>query len=95
MMELNVFLMKPKQQCHLSQWVKEVYGPRSRNEGRLLCESIFVLIDRQTLILKYGWNKSFLNETKASMTFILMREMSLWCPIMKEKRDYYVNLCFP
>ena len=47
---------------------------------------MFVLIDRRNLILKYSGRKSFLNETKASMTFILIRRMSLWCPIMKERR---------
>ena len=52
---------------------------------RLLYESVFVLIGKQTLILKNGENKSFLKETKASMSFIPMSRMNLWCPINKRK----------
>ena len=46
---------------------------------------VFVLIYRWTLILKNSGKKSILNETKASMTFILMRKMGLWCPFIKGK----------
>ena len=60
---------------------------------RLLYESVFVLIGKQTLILKNGENKSFLKETKASMSFIPLQGMSLWCLIMIKKGEYYVNLC--
>ena len=76
-MEREAFLMKPMNQCHLSQWVEQVYCAQSRKEMRLLCESMFVLIDGRTLILKNGGKKSFSCETKALMSFIPMRRMSL------------------
>ena len=120
-MEREAFVMKPKHQCHLSQWGEWLYGAQSWKERRLLicvclnwqsnfnskkwwkeklflwnqginviypnehnefmvanqekkkwllCDSVFVLIDRRTLILKHSENKSVLNETKASMLFI-------------------------
>ena len=61
---------------------------------RLLCESVFILIGIQTLIQKNGRMKSFSYETKASMSFILMRRMSLWCPILKRKEiTVWIRVC--
>ena len=48
------FLMKRKDQCHLSQWVEWAYGVQPWKEKRLLCEFVFVLIDERNLILKNG-----------------------------------------
>ena len=79
----QAFIMKSKHQCHLSYRVEWVYGMKSWIERRLLCESVFVLIDRWTLIIKIGRKKSFSYETKESMSLIPKRRMSLWCPIMK------------
>ena len=84
-MEREAFLMKSKHQCHLSQYRERVYGAQSWKEKRLLCESLFVLIDRWTLILKNCGNKSFLNETKESMSYIPIMKMTLWCSITKKK----------
>ena len=67
MAERDVFLMKPKRQYHLSQSVEYVYGAQAWQEKRLLCESMFILIDRQTWIVKNGWKWSFSCETKASV----------------------------
>ena len=50
---------------------------------RFLCESIFVLIDGRTLIVKNGGKKSFYHETKASKSFIPTSRMSFWKPITK------------
>ena len=50
MVERDVFPMKAKHQYHLSQWEKSVYGGQSQKNRRLLCESIFVQIDRWALI---------------------------------------------
>ena len=58
---------------------------QSWKERRLLCESVFVAIDKWTLILKSGGKKSVSYETKASMSFIPISRMSLWCPVMKRK----------
>ena len=86
--------MKPKHQCHLYQCGEWLYGTQSWKQWRLLCESIFVLINQRTLTLKNNWNKSFSYETKASMSFAQMRKMSLWCPIMKRKGiTMWIHVC--
>ena len=85
MMEIETFLMKPNHQCYLSQWGQWVYGAQSWKQGRLLCESMFVPINKWTLTLLNDGKRSFSYETKASMSFILMRTMSLWWPIVKRK----------
>ena len=48
--ERKAFLMEPKHQCHLSQQGEGVYGSSSLKEMRLLHESMFIPIDRWTLI---------------------------------------------
>ena len=82
----EVFHMKPKSQCHLSQWGEWVYGPQSWKKKRLLCESVCVQVHRWTLTLKNGRRKSFFYETKASMSFIVISRTSLQCPIMKKEK---------
>ena len=81
----EVFLMKLKHQCHLSQLVERAYNTQSWKEIRLLPEFLFIPIDKWTLILKnYGkWGFSY--ESKASISFIPMSRMSLWYLIMKRK----------
>ena len=66
--------MKPKLQYHLSQWGKYVYGAQSLKEKRLLCEFVFVQIDKRTLIIKMIERDVFY-ETKAWISFIPMRRM--------------------
>ena len=54
MVEREVFLTKPKHQYHLSQRGQYIYGAQSWKK-RLLRESMFNPIDKQTLILEnYG-----------------------------------------
>ena len=57
--EREGFLMNPKHQCHLSEWIERVYGAELWKEMRLLCDSVFVLIDWWTLILKKMGKKAF------------------------------------
>ena len=76
MLEKEHFFMKQKHQYHLSQWVEWAYGAQSWNEKRILCESVFVSIDKWTLILKNGGKKSFSYETKGSMSFIPISRIS-------------------
>ena len=64
MVERKVFLMKPKHQHHLSQWGDRVYGTQFWKERRLLCESMFIPIDRQTLIVKMVEKNAFLMKPK-------------------------------
>ena len=85
MVKREVFLMRPKHQCHLSQLGEWVYDSQSWKERRLLCESVFIQIDKRTLILKNYGKNSFSDETKASMSFFPIRRMSLWFAIMKKK----------
>ena len=48
-----------KASIHLSQWGELIYGAQSLKERRLLCESMFILIKRWTLILKLAKREVF------------------------------------
>ena len=61
------FLTELKHQCHLFYWGEKVYGAHSWKDKRLLCESIFVPINKWTLTLKNGMIRSFSYEPKASI----------------------------
>ena len=94
MVERKASLMKPMHQCHSSQWGEWVCGVQSWKERRLLFEFAFVLIGKQTLSPKNGRIKSFSYETKASMSFILMRRKHLWCPILKRNEiTMWIRVC--
>ena len=54
MVEIKVFLMKAKLKYQLFQWEEYVYGAQSVNEKRLLHETMFMLIEWWTLIVKNG-----------------------------------------
>ena len=64
MVEKKVFPMKPKHQYHLSQLGERVYDAQSRNEMRLLCESMFIPIERRISILKLVTREVFLFKPK-------------------------------
>ena len=83
-MEGKTFLTKPKHQFIYPNKENEFMVPIMKKK-RLLCEFMFVLINRITLILKNDGKKSFSNATKASMSFIPKKKMCLWCPIIKGK----------
>ena len=72
MVERKVFLIKPKHQCHLSQWEEYIYGAHHEKKGRLLHELAFIPTDRQSLIPKIAGKRSFSYKTKASI------HLSLW-----------------
>ena len=78
--------MKPKSQCHLSQWREWGYDSQSWKEKRLLHESMSIQTVKRILILKNNGKRSFSNETKASMSFIPIRRTSLWFTIIKKMR---------
>ena len=48
MVERKSFQIKPKHQCHLSQWGEWVCGAQSWKERGLNYESVFVPIDKWT-----------------------------------------------
>ena len=60
----EVFLLKPKHQYHLSQLGECVYDAQSWNETRLLCESMFIPLERYTSILKLVIREIFLMKPK-------------------------------
>ena len=60
----EVFLMKPMHQYQLSQWGECVYDAQSWSEMRLLCESMFILIERRTSILKLVIREVFPTKAK-------------------------------
>ena len=92
-MEREAFLMKPKNQSHLSLLWEWVYYTQSWKKGNYyvnLCLSQL----QSTLIVKNGGKRSFSCETKPSMSFTPMRGMSLWCPIMKGKKIImWIHVC--
>ena len=59
---------------------------------RLLCESMFIPTERRTLVPKMVKKRSFSYETKASVSFIPMRRMCSWYPIMK-RNDIIMWIC--
>ena len=46
------FCYETSASIHLSQWGESIYGAESLKQRRFLCESIFISIERWTLILK-------------------------------------------
>ena len=78
------FSYETKASTHLSQWVEWIYAAQSLKERRLLSESIFIPIERWTLILKKVETKVFLVKPIIN-SFIPMSRMNLWCPIIKRK----------
>ena len=65
----GAFLMKPKHQCHLSQFREWVYGAQSWKERRLLCESTFVPINKLNLTPKNIKREAFLIKLKHQYHF--------------------------
>ena len=58
----DVFLMKPKHQNQLSQRGERDNGAQSWKERRLLCESMFIPIERRTSVLKMVKREVFLTK---------------------------------
>ena len=53
-----------KSSIHLSQWGGWIYGAKSLKEMRLLCESVLILSEGWTLILKIVERKVFIMKPK-------------------------------
>ena len=64
MEEKKVFILKPKHECHFSQWRECVYGAQSWKEKRFLYESMFIPLERWTSILKVIIRYVFLRKPK-------------------------------
>ena len=80
----EVFLMKPNHQFFYPNEENEFMVP-IRKRKVIIMSIVFIPIDR-LMILKNGRKRSFSYETKKSMSFIPIRQMSLWFFIMKRKK---------
>ena len=58
------FSYEMKTSIHLSRWEKWICSAQSLKEKRLLCESVFILSERWTLILKMVKREVFLIKPK-------------------------------
>ena len=85
MVEWKGFLTKPKHQCHSSQRGEWVYGARSWKESRLLCESVFVPISKQILILKMVERRAFILKPKHQCHSSQWREWVCGAQFWKER----------
>ena len=86
MVEIEVSLSKPKHQYHLSEWGECVYGAQSWNQWRLLCKSMFIPIERQTLILKMAEREVFLMEANHQYHLSQWGECVCFAQSWKERR---------
>ena len=84
--------MIPKHQYHLSQLEDYVYSAQSRKESKLLCESMFVSIDEQTLFLKMVEREVFLCNQSINIIYT-NKENVFMVPNHDNNGDYYVNPC--
>ena len=85
------FFYETEASIHLFQWGERVYGAQSLKERRLLCKSMFIPLERWTLILKIverlenqGFNIIYPNEENA---FMVANHENI--------RDYYLNSVYP
>ena len=95
MAERDVFLMKPKHQNHLSQQGECVYSAQSRKERILLCESMFIPIERRTLILKIVEGEVFLMKPKLQNHLSERGESDYGAQSWKEKRLLSESMLIP
>ena len=77
---------------HLSQLGEWVCSAQSLLEMRLFCVYPDWVMNFNS---RNGSKISFSYETKALISFMPIRRMCLRCPMMKKKRDYYVNPHLP
>ena len=88
----KVFLARPKHQYHLSHGGECVYDAQSWKERRLLCESMFIPIERWTSILKIAEKEVLLLNPKQQNRLSQQGECVYIAQSWKEG-DYYVNPC--
>ena len=63
------FSCETKASTHLSQWVEWIFGAQSLKELRLLCEFVFVPIEKWTLILKMAEIEVYLIKPKPQFIY--------------------------
>ena len=83
--------MKPRHQNRLSQEGEGVYSAQSTKEGILLYESMFIPIERRTLILKMVEREDFLMKPKHQNRLSQHGE----CVYSAQSRKERILLCEP
>ena len=63
------FSCETKASIHLSQWVEWICGAQSLNEWRLLCEFMFIPIEKRTLNLQMAQIEVFLMKPKPQFIY--------------------------
>ena len=86
------FSCETKALIHLSQWEEWISGAQSLIKSRLLCESMFILIGRHTLIPKKVERKAFLWNQSINIIYP-NKENVVMVPNLEKKGVYYVNPC--
>ena len=64
------FSYKAEALIHLSRSGERICGTQSLKERKLLCESVFILIERWTLTLKMGQREAFLFKPKHQFIYL-------------------------
>ena len=84
------FSYETKASISLSQWEECVYGTQWWKERRLLCESIFIPIGRQTLILNMVESDFFLWNQSIKIDYYNKKNVFI-VPNQEKKEYYYMN----
>ena len=84
MVEKEVFLLKPGDQYHLSYWGECVYGAQSIKKDIIVWIYVYP-IWQMNFDSKKLWEVKFFLWNQSINSFIPMRRMNLWSPIIKRK----------
>ena len=80
------FSYETKASIHLSQWGEWICGAQSLKERRLLCESVFIPIEKWTLILKMVEREVFLMKPRHQYHLSQRGEWTCGGQSLKESR---------
>ena len=86
------FSSETKASIHLSQRGEWSCGAQSIKESRLLCESMFIQIDRQIVILKMVEKEAFLMKPRHQHNFSQLGNYVYDSSSLKEKRSVFVQI---
>ena len=89
------FFYEIKASIHLFEWWKWIYGAQSWKEKRLLCESIFILVDGWTLILENVGIDVFLMKLKCQYHLSQLRECVYSAQSLKNRRLLCKSIFIP
>ena len=95
MVKKQVFLIKSKHQNHLSQLKECEYGAQTWKERRLLCDSMFIPIERQTWTQKTVEKQVFLMKSKHQNHLSQWGEYEYGAQTRKERRLLLESMFIP